>query len=57
MNFKSDPLLITTRVSSHHIGRQAVERLAERILNPNEGSTEKIWVPNKLVILQSVRRL
>jgi LacI family transcriptional regulator len=52
----SDPPLTTIRVSSHQIGRRAVERLSERISNPNEGLPENIMVPNKLVIRQSVRQ-
>jgi LacI family transcriptional regulator len=53
----SDPPLTTIRVSSHQIGRRAVERLSERIFNPNEGLPENIMVPNKLVIRQRVRQL
>ena len=53
----SDPPLTTIRVSSHQIGRRAVEKLSERIINPNDGLPEKIMVPNKLIIRQSVRQL
>ena len=52
----SDPPLTTIRVSSHQIGRCAVERLSEKIINPNDGLPEKIMVPNNLVIRQSVRQ-
>ena len=53
----SDPPLTTIRVSSHQIGRRAVERLSERIMNPNDGLPENILIPNKLVIRQSVRQI
>jgi len=53
----SDPPLTTIRVSSHQIGRRAVERLTERILNPNDGLPENIMIPNNLIIRDSVRPL
>jgi LacI family transcriptional regulator len=53
----SDPPLTTIRVSSHHIGCRAVEKLSEKIVNPNDGLPENILIPNKLVIRQSVRQI
>ena len=53
----SDPMLTTIRVSSQQIGRRAVERITEKILNPDEGLPENILVSNKLIIRESVRSL
>ena len=53
----SDPPLTTIKVSSHQIGRRAVERLLERIVNPDDGLPENILIPNKLIIRQSVRQI
>ena len=53
----SDPPLTTIRVSSHQIGRRAVERLSEKILNPGDGLPENILIPNKLIARESVRSL
>jgi len=53
----SDPNLTTIRVSNHQIGRRAVERISERILNPNDGLPENILIPNNLIIRESVRKV
>ena len=52
-----NPPLTTIRVSSHQIGRRAVERLSEKIMNPTDNLPENILVPSKLIIRDSVRYL
>ena len=51
------PPLTSIRVSNHQIGRRAVERLAEKIMRPNDNLPENILVPNKLIIRESVRQI
>ena len=53
----SDPPLTTIRVSTHQIGRRAVERLAEKIISPGSNLPENILIPNKLIIRDSVGKI
>ncbi|MDR1318119.1 MAG: LacI family DNA-binding transcriptional regulator [Treponema sp.] len=53
----SDPPLTTIRVSTQQIGRRAVEKLSERIVNPSDLAAENILISGKLVIRSSVRQL
>jgi LacI family transcriptional regulator len=53
----SDPPLTTIRVSTQQIGRRALEKLSEQIVNPVDHVTENILISCKLVIRGSVRPL
>ena len=52
-----DPPLTTIQVSSHKIGQRALEKLIDRIKNPDEHIPENILVSGKLVIRNSVKIL
>ncbi|MFP3043592.1 LacI family DNA-binding transcriptional regulator [Treponema primitia] len=53
----SEPPLTTIRVSTHQIGRRALEKLAERMTNPPEDIPENILISGKLVSRGSVGKL
>jgi LacI family transcriptional regulator len=53
----SEPPLTTIRVSTQQIGRRALEKLSERIINLSDHVTENILISGKLVIRDSVSSL
>jgi LacI family transcriptional regulator len=53
----SEPPLTTIRVSTQQIGRRALEKLSERIINLSDQVTENILISGKLVIRGSVSAL
>jgi len=53
----TDPPLSTVRVSSHKIGQRALEKLVDRIKNPQDYIPENILVSGKLVIRDSVKHI
>jgi LacI family transcriptional regulator len=53
----SEPPLTTIRVSTQQIGQRALEKIAERIINPEDHITENILISGKLVVRGSVGQL
>jgi len=52
-----EPPLTTIKVSSHRIGQRALEKLVDRIKNPQEYIPENILISGKLIIRNSVKQL
>jgi LacI family transcriptional regulator len=50
----AEPPLTTIRVSTQQIGRRALEKVSERIINPWDQATENILISGKLIVRNSV---
>lgn len=53
----SDPPLTTIRVSSHQIGKRALEQVVQRISHPSAGMPETILITGTLVVRNSVKKI
>jgi LacI family transcriptional regulator len=53
----SEPPLTTIRVSTQQIGRRAIEKLSERIINISEHIPENVLISGKLMLRNSVKKI